>query len=524
MKGYFLAAFCFYITNFGYSQIGSGCTDRLASNFNWRAVINNGTCRYPSTSLNPENKVTLDPILNETSGLEFLKARIWNINDSGGEAKVYGQDPSTGNIVQEITITDGKNVDWEDLAEDEDYLYVGDFGNNSGNRTDLTIYKIPKPFITQEPKLVLDWNYLGKITFKYEDQIDFTSPGVNKTSYDCEGFFVHEDKIHLFSKDWTKNITTHYTIPTGSGNYVAKKIESFDCEGMITGSDISPAGDIFLVGYTQTGSVFGWLLYDYKDGKYFNGNKRKFSLGSALNVGQVEGVVFRDNSLLTVSAEKFNVGPISVPQNMFQINISNFLPPTLKIATLRKMSLFQENPNAITINWTTTWRDNITKYEIEKARSESDFKTGNFMKIGTILGDLYEKSEKTFSWTDSSEENSGLIAYRIKTINDQGVQEISQPLTFEFPFPKTMNISLSPNPADIFVNLKVELPRYHLSVGQIIQVQIYDLFGNKLLETQRSGDEPIHQMELDLTNFAPGIYLLQVGSGKFQKTEKLVVH
>ena len=35
-----------------------------------------------------------------------------------------------------------KNYDWESLAADNNFIYVGDFGNNFSNRDNLTILKI----------------------------------------------------------------------------------------------------------------------------------------------------------------------------------------------------------------------------------------------------------------------------------------------------------------------------------------------------------------------------------------------
>ena len=46
--------------------------------------------------------------------------------------------------VRTIKIDNAKNDDWEELAEDDEFIYIGDFGNNNGKRKNLCIYIIRK--------------------------------------------------------------------------------------------------------------------------------------------------------------------------------------------------------------------------------------------------------------------------------------------------------------------------------------------------------------------------------------------
>ena len=57
---------------------------------------------------------------------------------------LYELNVTNGNVSRTVTIQNAANVDWEDICTDDDYIYIGDFGNNSGNRTNLRIYKVLK--------------------------------------------------------------------------------------------------------------------------------------------------------------------------------------------------------------------------------------------------------------------------------------------------------------------------------------------------------------------------------------------
>ena len=76
--------------------------------------------------------------IDETSGLEYFNEGLITHNDSGDDAKLY-LFSQTGELLEEFVVNDAVNNDWEDIAMDESYLYIGDSGNNYGNRKNLNI-------------------------------------------------------------------------------------------------------------------------------------------------------------------------------------------------------------------------------------------------------------------------------------------------------------------------------------------------------------------------------------------------
>ena len=186
----------------------------------------------------------LPDALAENSGIIFYDSLLWTVNDHQHEAALYGLDLENGQVMRTIYLAQIDNVDWEDITQDEHFIYVGDFGNNMGDRYDLTIYKIAKTIITNETEQVV---HPIKIFFHYEDQTDF-DPNFHETSFDCEAFIVKGDSLLMFTKDWIRNTTTMYSIPKFQGTYEAKKSGRFNSKGLVTGADYS-AGRIVLCGY-----------------------------------------------------------------------------------------------------------------------------------------------------------------------------------------------------------------------------------------------------------------------------------
>jgi hypothetical protein len=280
-----------------------GCTDPQANNFDENALTNDGSCLYTGTDY-PLTQVAIMPdVLEENSGLAFFNNMLWTHTDAAGEDKLYRIDTTTAEITKEVIIATADNHDWEELAQSDTHIFIGDFGNNDGNRTDLRIYRVSKADLENE--LVVNADL---IEFSYADQTDFTLMN-NANNYDCEAFFYLEGNLHLFSKNWIDFQTRHYVIPAEPGTYEAQVIDEFPANCLVTGADIDEEGTIVLLGYTTAGTNILWLFFDYPTGNLFGGNKRRISLGNSLDNSQTEGIVFSGAGRGFISAEEFSILP-----------------------------------------------------------------------------------------------------------------------------------------------------------------------------------------------------------------------
>jgi hypothetical protein len=297
-----------------YSQ--PGCTDPLATNYNATATNNNGSCIYPATSISPTTTFPLDASLSETSGLIKWNGNLWTHNDNT-DIKLYALDTITGSIQQNYSLTSTYNEDWEEISQDSNYVYIGDFGNNvNGNRTDLHILRIEKN------SLLASTPFIDTISFSYSDQTDFTTTGSNNTDFDCESFVVTSDSIYLFTKQWVSDKTSLYALPKIPGTFVAQLKTTFDVNGLITGATLLEHERIIaLCGYTSLLQPFTWLLYDYTGSDFFGGNKRNISV--SLPFHQVEGIATSDGLTFYMTNENFTI--ISTPQKLNTFDFSSYL-------------------------------------------------------------------------------------------------------------------------------------------------------------------------------------------------------
>lgn len=294
----FFTAIIFLLASPASGQI-EGCTDPYALNYNSNASWNDGSCIYEETFFIPMQHLELPEALEETSGLIFWADGIWTFNDSGGDPKIYKVDTISGIIIQEITISNGNNVDWEDIAQDEDHIYVGDFGNNSGTRKDLLIYRIAKADIPSTGNADVSAEV---ISYSYADQEDFT-PKPENNEYDCEAMICVEGNIYLFTKNWVSETSRLYSMSSEPGNYSLLPLDTLNTSGLVTGAAFSDElGQVILSGYRNYMPIL-FLLFDYPEYSFFSGNKRLIQMPGIFGA-QTEGVCFAEGYNAFLSCEK----------------------------------------------------------------------------------------------------------------------------------------------------------------------------------------------------------------------------
>ncbi|MFP4288784.1 MAG: T9SS type A sorting domain-containing protein [Bacteroidales bacterium] len=295
-----------------------GCTDTQASNYDPEATINDGSCQYPATSLSPVSSQQLPSEMVETSGLIFYKDRVWTHNDDT-DIHLYAMNPFQVNDFDMYPLEGVENKDWEDIAHDQQFIYVGDFGNNSnGNRTDLRILRIDKNTLkTGIPTI-------DTIAFSYELQNNFDPTGGNNTDFDCEAMIVGNDSIFLFTKQWVSEKTALYALPKTPGEYTAKYLAEYDVNGLITGATYMEQQQLIaLVGYSSTLNPFMVLLYDFENYNFFNANVRRFNI--SLPFHQVEGITTHDGLSFFISNERFSMSPLIIPQKLHEFDLTEYL-------------------------------------------------------------------------------------------------------------------------------------------------------------------------------------------------------
>lgn len=281
-------------------------------------------------------RVTAEP-LREMSGIVKSPGRdnvYWVHNDSGDSARIFAIDGEGKSILPTYSRftaygdipEDGKkqwqgfevlyadNVDWEDIAADQNYLYVGDVGNNGNARQDLAIYLISNIDPTASTRSAV----IQKLPVAYADQNRFPP---EQWHFDSESLFASDGTVYLITKHregrgnrWEPgaNLYRLDTRFTDKPNLLTK-IDSHAAIVAATGAGLSPDGQtLAVVSYGRL-----WLFSRPSTGdKWLSAPSRSWPFDNDV-MRQVEAVTWMDNDTLLLSNEQ---------RDLFKIPLKE-LPP-----------------------------------------------------------------------------------------------------------------------------------------------------------------------------------------------------
>lgn len=248
-----------------------------------------------SLTLNAQS-IILDSELKEISGLEIIHDSILvAINDGGNSAHLYLLNHN-GKITKRVWVKNATNIDWEDIASDDQYIYIADIGNNLNNRKDLCIYRIKIEEILNSESVNAD-----KMHISYRDQAAFP-PADSLRNFDSECLIFAYGDLWIFSKNnsipfdgktkvyrfkFTKD--TSLTIPVFTNFYLGNRGFYFDTP---TAGDFRD-GKFFLSTYNR------WMILELKGIEFTLCQKKKFT-----EYNQKEALVVGESAIWV--ANEFN--------------------------------------------------------------------------------------------------------------------------------------------------------------------------------------------------------------------------
>ncbi|WP_419211369.1 T9SS C-terminal target domain-containing protein [Maribacter sp. X9] len=239
----------------------------------------------------------LPETISETSGLIYFNHSLITHNDSGNEALLFELDTLTLTIKRTVTVTNVENNDWEAITQDDDYIYIGDFGNNLGVRSNLAVYRISKT-----DYLSSDTVSATTIHFSYVDQIDFSDSG--NSDWDAEAFFVLQNQLVILTKQWQSSGSVAYALPKIPGTYIASRVGDIANIGLVTDATYDEnTNRLVVLGYSNILSPFIGIVENLSSQNIFNGFEQH---SLPLNFVQAEGITQIDSAQYYFSSEFFS--------------------------------------------------------------------------------------------------------------------------------------------------------------------------------------------------------------------------
>ena len=190
--------------------------------------------------------------ITESSGIAASKCQenvFWTHNDSGDDAFIFALNQK-GKKLGTWKVSGAKNKDWEGIATFRDakngkcLLYIGDIGNNERLKSEMTIYCVAEPTISDADK---DSSKKNPSQTENAEAIKFVYPEMR---HDAETLLVHPNSgdIYILSKrlsgaSGVYKLAADFSLEKTN---TLKKIADFSVpavpNGFLTDGDISPDG------------------------------------------------------------------------------------------------------------------------------------------------------------------------------------------------------------------------------------------------------------------------------------------
>lgn len=236
--------------------------------------------------------------VKETSALAVNDGKLWTLNDGGNKNILYAFSAENYQPLGEVEV-EGHNRDWESLAQDKKYLYIGDCGNNSALYRKFQIYKVRWSDLNKLPEKVK----AQPMYFEYKDQ-----PEKGENNHDCEAITMVGNELWVFTKNRGDQQSYLYKLDKNRTKQKVSKQAVLPVSGLITGADYNPnTSMLVLVGYQKAkafGNAFIWLVPVEKKMPVWD-KARYYGLQP---YGQWEGVVWESDDTILLTSEKSPIG------------------------------------------------------------------------------------------------------------------------------------------------------------------------------------------------------------------------
>jgi hypothetical protein len=191
------------------------------------------------------------------------------------------------------------------------------------------------------------------------------------------------------------------------------------------------------------------------------------------------------------------------------INGNQPLPLRLLDFTAKKI-----NEQDVAVNWLTAAEVNISRFEVDVAKSAAAYLSNEYVRITSINSSGNANSEQRYSFIDIESNKSGTRYYRLKIIETDGKFYYSpiKPVLFINDHLWT----LQPNPSSGIFYLGIQA-----TLGQAIHINVSDMTGRVVHQQKTLATGFVQKMIIDLENpkYASGIYLLEATTDTGKKNQ-----
>ncbi len=196
------------------------------------------------------------------------------------------------------------------------------------------------------------------------------------------------------------------------------------------------------------------------------------------------------------------------------INYSGPLPVELNTFTAKTTA------STVQLKWSTATELNNYGFDVERKFNGSKEQNLGWKKIGFVKGNGNSNSVKPYSFTDKSINVSGSYSYRLKQIDNNGVNKYLQEISVDINIPVEYKLDQNyPNPFNPSTTIEYSVP-----VSGHVLLKVFNVLGKELFSlVNENKDAGNYKVEFNADKLGSGFYIYQIHAGNFVQTKKMIL-
>ena len=156
----------------------------------------------------------------------------------------------------------------------------------------------------------------------------------------------------------------------------------------------------------------------------------------------------------------------------------------------------------VKISWATASELNTDHFEVERSVDGQ-----NFVLANKVVAAGNSSTTKNYAYTDNASNLTGIVYYRLKTVNKDGSSSYSNVTTVTIHNSQLPTLSIYPNPLRAGQDLKLT---YLSEKTENVNLQVINIVGKKVSATNVSVSEGRNVLSLPVGHLASGVYYIAV--------------
>lgn len=220
---------------------------------------------------------------------------------------------------------------------------------------------------------------------------------------------------------------------------------------------------------------------------------------------------FSDGTLSTVNSTQ-----TSTFSDAYLTGSSNTLP--VQLTQLEGAT----TDDGVRLTWRTASETNNAGFKMQRRVEDTDEAT-DWTTVGQRDGAGTTSEPQSYQFTDSDLPFAAdSLTYRLQQIDTNGSTQTSKSVTVERPAQHLSLKKVFPNPAHHRITIRYAVPE-KTKEGPDAAVRLYDVLGRQVQNVALKAEAGRHEVKLDVSDLASGLYILRLRAGDQTRTRRMTV-